>query len=462
MTEGANGRTTPWEAVGSIAVIAVALGLATAALAVSPGAIPAAPTCARSWVASPPTATPIRHLFVIVKENHAFENYFGARPGVLGYPPNASLPTSLNGTGPILHPYPLSGYSTPDLPHDGYSASVDFNGGQNNLFVAQAAALGYPDPAAAAGYYSARQIPAYYAYASYYALGDRFFTGVLGPTQPNRVFDISSYVGAWNADSIPPPDVTDRPTILGQLTGANIPWNYDYLGPRATLAPLYYPALTGDPCSAARIAPAADLASQLANATAPSVVYLDPSNSQVYSEHPPENVTVGEEWTVAAVNTIFSSPVASSSAVLIFYDENGGYWDPVPPPMTTTGRDGFRVPFLVLSPWTPAGRVCSTTNDPASVLAFIDSNWGLPFLTPRVAGAANLSCFFDFAAPPRAPLLLPTNVSLTGGAPLVGSLSGPSASPGSDPPARSLSAFGPSEAFWLVAASAPRQEAEGS
>ncbi|EQD31224.1 Phosphoesterase domain protein, partial [mine drainage metagenome] len=144
------------------------------------------------------------------------------------------------------------------------------------------------------------------------------------------------------------------------------------------------------------------------------MVYIDPSTSLVYSEHPPESVTLGENWSVAAINTILTSPVANSSAILFFYDENGGYWDPVVPPVTSTGQDGFRVPLLVLSPWTRAGTVCSQSLDPASVLHFIDLNWGLPFLSDRVATAPNLSCFFNYSIAPRTPLLLPTDVSLTG------------------------------------------------
>ncbi len=367
--------------------------------------------CTRLWNANPTTATPIHHLFVIVKENHAFENYFGTRPGVTGYPPSGSFPVSFS-SGQTISPFPLPGVSTPDLPHDEGSDLVDYNGGANDLFVAQANASGAQAPEDAVGYYGASQIPSYFAYADAYALGDHFFTGKLGPTAPNRVFNIAAQNSSWDADSPPSPDVPVQPTILGQLTQANLPWEYDTLGTPAGTAPTWFPALTNDPCSLVRISSTTNLARQLASSTPPAVVYLDPSTDGTYSEHPPQNVTLGSEWTVAAVNTIFASAVASSSAVLIFFDENGGFWDPVPPPMTSTGRDGFRVPFLVLSPWTPAGKVCPDLLDPAAVLRFVDANWGLPYLNPRVASAPDLSCFFDFSLSPRPPLVLPTNVSL--------------------------------------------------
>jgi phospholipase C len=400
---------TPW-IVGSIAAMVVAV--VVVATWGTPGAGPfASLVCGRAWQAAPTTTTPVKHLFVIVNENHAFENYFGTLPGVAGYPPNGSFPVAFN-SSVTVQPFPFTGYSTPDLPHDAATDLIDYHGGLNNFFVAEAAAHGAPDPADAVGYYTDQQIPAYFAYAHNYTIGDHFFTGVLGPTNPNRVFDISAYAGSWDADTPPPANVTGHATVLGQLTAANLPWEYDYEGTPGVLAPYEFPALMSDPCSSERIAPVENLVAQLSGPTPPAVVYVDPSNSLTLSEHPPENVTVGEEWTVSVVNTILESPVGGSSAILIFFDENGGFWDPVPPPMTSTGLDGFRVPFIVVSPWTPADKLCHATVDSASVLNFVDSNWGLPFLSPRVASAGNLSCFFDFSQNPRPPIVLPTHGTL--------------------------------------------------
>jgi phospholipase C len=457
-------RRSAWVAVG---VAAVAVAASILIVASSPGGNGPTGSCGRVWQASPPTATPIKHLFVVVKENHAFENYFGDLPGVVGYPPNGSFPVSFNGSATVS-PFPLAGTSTPDLPHDGGSEIVDYDHGRNDLFVAEAAANGASDPEDAVGYYTSAQIPDYYSYARNYTLGDEFFTGVLGPTFPNRAFDLSSYVGTWNADTVPPANVTNHSTILGQLTAVNIPWEYDYDGLPLFLAPIWYPALTGDPCSAARISSDSDLASQLRSSDPPAVVFLDPSNSGVYSEHPPQNVTAGEDWTVAVVNDIFSSPVANSSAVLIFFDEAGGFWDPVPPPNTSTGLDGFRIPFLVVSPWTPEGKVCSTVADPASVLHFIDENWEQPYLTERVATASNLSCYFEFSHAPRPPLILPTSVALGSAAPHgtarvlafppeTGSAGAPTAARWVEPGAARAG-----EAYGHLRSTGVRQEVEGS
>ena len=366
-------------------------------------------SCAFSPSEAQVARTPIQHVFFIIKENHAFENYFGTLPGVLGYPPNATLPTSVHGSGTI-HPFPLSGSNTSDLPHDRASDLVDYNGGQNNLFVAQAAALGYPSPDDAAGYYTAQQIPDYFAYARSYALADRFFSGVLGPTLPNRIFDLAATSGNWTSDDPPPASAVGFPTILNQLEAAGVPWAYDYTGSATNLTPLLLPQVEADPCIVARILPITDFSAQLSSATPPSVTFVDASHDLATSEHPPSNVSYGEEWTVSVVNAIARSPVGGSSAIFVLWDESGGFWDPVTPPVRSPFGDGFRVPLLVLSPWTPEGLIVQSVLDPASLLRFVDENWALGFLNDRVATASSVTPFFDFTNAPRPWLVLPTPV----------------------------------------------------
>lgn len=367
----------------------------------------------------PSPQSPIRHLFIIIKENHAFENYFGAYPGVVGYPANGSFPTSF-GANSTVSPFPLNQSSTPDLPHDHASEVVDEDQGRNDLFVAQAAAMGAPDPSAAVGYYGASQIPQYYAYARSYALGDRFFSGYLGPTAPNRDFDLAATTDGQTTDAEPAVGSLGAPTVLNQLADAGVPWAYDYTGNRGNLTPLEFQDIASRPCEVQAVQPVSNLSAQLAEAAPPSVVFVDPSHDPVgpngldgVSEHPPDNVTIGADWTTALVNAIFSSAVGPSSAVLLYFDEAGGFWDPVAPPVVAGSPDGFRVPFLVMSGFTPQGLVVDQTMDPASVIAFIDWNWGLPPLNARVAGSAGLGPFFAFGAAPRPPVLLPTPFNLT-------------------------------------------------
>jgi phospholipase C len=394
-------------ALACVLTVGAAVGLGTHAVSVSVGC----PVLANGDALA---RSPVQHVFFLIKENHAFENYFGDRPGVLGFPPNGTFRTSFDSNATVS-PFALNATGTPDLPHTHAAEVVDVDGGRLDDFVAEAAALGATAPDDAVGYYPPSAIAPYVAYADHYALADRFFTGVLGPTLPNRVFDLAATSGNWSSDAPPPPGTFDFPTILGQLTSAGIPWEYDYAGIPDNLAPDLIPAIAASPCDTARIVPVADLPAQLNSSTPPAVTFIDPSNDPTVSEHPDDNVTFGADWSATVVNDILESRVGPSSVIFLFFDEAGGFWDPVLPPTYGAIGDGLRVPLLVVSPWTPSGALLQATLDPAALLRFVDANWGLPFLNARVAAAPPLSGAFDFSAPPTPPLLLPTNVWLNAG-----------------------------------------------
>ena len=358
--------------------------------------------------------TPVHHVFFLIQENHAFENYFGSRPGVLGFPPRGAYPVAF-GSNLTITPFPLAGSSTPDVPHDITSEQADLDNGKLDGFVAQARALGAIAPQDAIGYYPRSAIPNYWAYADHYGLADRFFSGVLGPTLPNRAFDLAGTSAGWTSDEIPPAGTFDVPTIFDQLRDRGVPFAYDFAGAPSFLAPELFPSLTSGPCALSRIVPVTELPTQLSQSNPPAVVFLDPSSDSVVSEHPAANVTTGSEWATAIVNTIFASPVGPSSVVFLYWDEAGGFADPILPPVQGTTRDGFRVPLLVLSPWTPAGSVFDAPLDPAALLRFVDDNWGMSPLNDRVRAAPELTGFFDFSAPRTSALFLPTHVSISAG-----------------------------------------------
>ncbi|MCI4355592.1 MAG: hypothetical protein L3K18_00405 [Thermoplasmata archaeon] len=415
------------------------------------------PTCPTLEIGSSSARSPIQHVFFLVKENHAFENYFGDRPGVLGYPPAGSFPVSFGSTQRIS-PFPLTADNTPDLPHSHDAEIMDLNGGKLDNFVAEASALGASAPNDAVGYYPPAAIAPYGAYADHYALADRFFAGVLGPTLPNRVFDLAATDGNWTGDAPPPGGSFHVTTIIDQLESYGIGWAYDYAGVPQNLAPDLVASIAASPCELHRIVPVGALPDQLNLSHAPAVTFIDPSNDPLVSEHPQGNVTLGVDWSATVVNEIFASPVGSSSAIFLFFDEAGGFWDPVTPPVTGPDGDGFRVPLLVLSPWTPSGTVLDEPLDPAALLKFVDENWGLPFLNPRVAGASELTGAFAFGGPRTPPLFLPSPVPLDAGSASAASDGSPAAH---SPPG--IGAAGNSGSLYLVApASAVRWGGSGS
>ena len=142
-----------------------------------------------------------------------------------------------------------------------------------------------------------------------------------------------------------------------------------------------------------------ELSKDLSSGNLAQVVYVDPSEHFLISEHPPEDVTVGEAWTKTLMDAIMSSSSWSSTAIFLTWDEAGGFYDHAPPPQVDHWGYGFRVPMIVVSPYAKRGFVDHDTMDHTSILKFIADNWQLPYLNEREARAGNLTTAFEFIAP---------------------------------------------------------------
>jgi phospholipase C len=156
--------------------------------------------------------------------------------------------------------------------------------------------------------------------------------------------------------------------------------------------------------------------SDLGTGDLPTVSFVMALGSDGLDEHPPSNVTAGEQWTVSIVNAIMRSNYWDSSAIFITWDEGGGYYDHVIPPQVLTIDHEFdhplqvfgqRVPLLVISPYAKENYVSQTILNHMSLLRFIEFNWGLPSLNANVASSNNLLDFFSFNSP-RGPIILGT------------------------------------------------------
>jgi phospholipase C len=93
---------------------------------------------------------------------------------------------------------------------------------------------------------------------------------------------------------------------------------------------------------------------------------------------------------VELINAVVSSPNWSDTVIVITYDENGGFWDHVPPPQTDAWGPGTRVPGIVISPFAKGG-VDSTVYDTTAILKLIEERWNLPSLATRDAAQASLA-----------------------------------------------------------------------
>jgi len=131
----------------------------------------------------------------------------------------------------------------------------------------------------------------------------------------------------------------------------------------------------------------------------PAVSFVKPAG--IDNEHPNyTDVLTGEQHTIELINAVRNGPNWADTAIIVTYDENGGFWDHVPPPKADRWGPGTRIPTIVISPYAAKGKVDHTAFDTMSILALIEHRWGISPLGTRDAAANDLSAAFDFASAP--------------------------------------------------------------
>ncbi len=338
-------------------------------------------------------ATPIQHLVIILKENHGFDNYFGTYPGVDGLPPNVTLP---DGNGGFVRPTWNRGTSTPDPPHDRASELSEYDGGLNDRFYIVANANGAGLGAAAMSFYNDTQLAGYWGLASQYVLADHYFGATLGPSFPNRLYAVAGTSCGVTGDLVFTGSLT-CPSVFDQMQAKGVSWKY-YYTPSLLFppTPVLFRDLNSNDAMKAKVVTMTALDGDLKTAPLANVTIIDSGNDNTISEHPPQDVTVGEAWTLNVLHELEARPDWNSTAVFLTWDEDGGFYDHVPPPQVDSLGYGFRVPFLLVSPYARHGWIDSEVLDHTSMLKFIAVNWGLPTLTSREASASAMLDAFTF------------------------------------------------------------------
>ena len=280
------------------------------------------------------------------------------------------------------------------------------------------------------GYYTRADIPYYYALADAFTLCDGYHCSVMGPTHPNRLMQMSGTIDPAGRAGGPVIETDQTPAALFSvhwdtmpevLEDAGVSWKYyNPPGPLYTIAGMREVGLTTDsvlPYFSQYRQPSSPLyqkaflptfpqefARDVQSGTLPQVSWI--STPIGYDEHPPAPSFLGEWFTDQVLSILLSNPDVWSKTVLFhMYDENDGFFDHVPPPVAPPGTEGeflsvsplpggadgiagpiglgFRVPMLVLSPFSRGGRICSETFDHTSQLRFIEERFGVrsPHLT---------------------------------------------------------------------------------
>jgi phospholipase C len=286
-----------------------------------------------------------------------------------------------------------------------------------------------PDPITM-GYFDRADLPYYYALADAFTVCDRSFCSVFGPTDPNRLYAMGATIDPDGTAGGPVIDNTVKPwtwtTYPERLQAAGISWrvyhevdDYDdnvlkhfaQFRDLPESSPLYDNAIRNRDADAfVRDAAAGDL---------PQVSWIVAPEAK--SEHPPYSPSVGEDYTSRYIGAVLGNPDLFARTVFILsYDENGGFFDHVPPPTPPPGTPGefvggqpiglgFRVPTVVISPWSGGGRVCSDVFDHTSTLMLLEKRFGVevPNITAwRRETCGDLTSALDFSssvAPPSLP-----------------------------------------------------------
>jgi phospholipase C len=152
----------------------------------------------------------------------------------------------------------------------------------------------------------------------------------------------------------------------------------------------------GTPGRAAHLKDEVDFLAAATAGTLPPVSFVKPDGMD--NEHPNyANVLTGELATETLINAVRNGPNWKDTMIIVTYDENGGFWDHVPPPQIDAWGPGTRVPAIVISPLAKQGYVDHTVYDTTSITATIEHRWGLAPLGTRDANAADLGNTLEVA-----------------------------------------------------------------
>jgi phospholipase C len=450
---GPEGRFRVWQ-VSGLGLLAAALLLPGLSLGVSPGygvLVKSGPASGFAlFPAAPnPSTIPIKHVVIVMMENHAFDNMFGSYCRsissdclyvVNGIPAGTCVPKYP--TQPQLgciKPYAFANGSSMyhDMPHNWNSSHEAYNNGSMDGFY-----LSQHSGTLPFGYFTGRIIPGDWDYAEEYGLGDNFYSSTLSYSLPNHWYLVAGQVPPvaenHSVESAPGGSLDSvQQTYLGQanatlavdsnLVNSTASWKYyDWAlqptysqavslhmsdGTFAFWNPLASQAKSYTPTYSSHFVPRSDFFTDAKNGNLPNVSWIIPD--ALHSDHPPYNVTVGMQFIMSVLSATEKSPEWNSTAVFVTWDEYGGFYDHVAPPQIDGLGLGFRVPLIVVSPYSREGYVNGNLTSFDSLLRFVEWRFGLGNLTTRDATANLPLGFFDFNATPRPPLTLPSASAIT-------------------------------------------------
>src|SRR5579875_222345 len=323
----------------------------------------------------------IKHIVVLMMENHSYDNYLGMLAGR-----GDGLPLGPGGSPAAVNVVPdgrqfrahhfTSTRQIPGNPTQSWRAShiAYADGTCGGFSTSMLETVPGSNAAVPIGYWTDADLPFYYGLARTFPLADRWFSSCMGPTFPNRRFLIAGTAHGLMDDL--PWDLVDYPeagTIFDALSSNGISWvNYHSVQPARTLLrrviggvglgglrrlaqigrwlPQVVKGVRGNKQFTAALYPLGlarcvrhlrttrRFFADAAAGTLPAVSIVDP-DFETYSEENPQDISRGESFAAAVINAVMRGPAWESTLLLWIYDEHGGYYDHVPPPAAIAPDD---------------------------------------------------------------------------------------------------------------------------
>lgn len=381
--------------------------LGGSALAAAFGAMPGN---VQRALAEPVAPKPIEHVVLLMQENRSFDHYFGTMPGVRGFgdPNAATLP---NGASVFQQPDPENpdGYTLPfhldsstnsvqKIPSTSHAWSVQHEalagGRMDNWLPAHRKADGANGPYVM-GYYQREDIPFHFALADAFTVCDAYHCSVLGPTWPNRMMwmtgtiDPAGRAGGPIIKNVVPAGGYSWTTYPERLEAAGVSWKVysetDDYGLNVLSRFRQFQQASTDSAlyrNGIAVSLAGSFDEDARTGRLPAVSWILPSAEAC--EHPDYRPADGAKFIADRINAIAANPATWAKTVFILnYDENDGLFDHVIPPLPAAGTPdefvrgqpiggGYRVPCIIVSPWTVGGWVAGEAFDHTSILRFLE------------------------------------------------------------------------------------------
>lgn len=377
--------------------------------------------------APPPGASVIQHFVFLIKENHSFDNYFGTFPGAYG------ATKGRTSDGQVVPLEPMPDVTSHDLGHTSQNALTGMDNGNMDGFDLldmgndNGEMLAYRQ-------FGQSGLPNYWYYAQHFTLADEMFSSFHGPSYSNHLYTVAAtsngvvdlptdplepqgHAGSGGCDATPTTFVRtldaegnvdaafpcfDFQTLADELQAAGVSWKY--YAPTEGEDGYVFSVLDAinhirnSPLWAEDVLPDTQFETDALAGNLPAVSWLMTGD---LDEHPPHSTCLGENWSVQQINAVMQGPDWASTAIILVWDDFGGQYDHVPPPVVDGYGFGPRVPMIIISPYSIPAHISHTQYEFSSVLKTIEQRFGLAPLTQRDLDANPIWDAFSFKQSPN-------------------------------------------------------------